>query len=373
VMADGQTVTIHGKTLTDATCTCPATGVCRHIVLAVLALRADLPDDILEDQTPAKSAREDLTALTEAELRKFAGADWDKALMQARMSAEGSFAEDGANITVRLPDTELAVTFLAGLGLKDAVYKGPKTTKRRVVTAAALLVRMQTDTQKLDDLTVDSDDAEPLSVPFLQDLRAGVEALVAGVFGGGSMIAEEAVFDMAISARAQAAPRLTGLLRNLAKQARLARDYHFTYTDTAFLSLAATTTALSHALETDALNPKLTGVLRRNYADQPETTLIPMGAVKWTAATGARGMRIHLWAPDERRWYTTGQARGAGMDPGFTPQTVYSAPLWMAGPAQTLVGKSMRLQGGRSTADGQIKMDEGCADSLGAASLIDSG
>ncbi len=362
VTTGDQTVELKGQALTEATCTCPATGICRHIVLAVLALRAAESATPEAEAGPKTTAHDELTELTEAALRKFAGADWDKALTQAKLSIEGSVAQEGASLEVQLPDTETPVTFLAGLGLKGAAFKGPKSTKRRVVTAAAMLVRMQSGTQKLDDLAHDTAEAEPLSADFLQDARAAIEALVLGVFGGGSTIAEEAMFDMAISARSQAAPRLTGLMRTLVRQARQARDYHVRYDDVTFLALSATTCALTHALETSPRAPDLTGVVRRSYSDLPETQLLPLAAVKWQSATGARGMRLHLFAPQEGKWYSSGQARGAGMDPTFSQSAAYQAPLWIAGTTKSLIGQHVTLRNGRTSPDGFLPMDHGQAE-----------
>ncbi|MDX8350243.1 SWIM zinc finger family protein [Cognatiyoonia sp. IB215446] len=367
VTTGDQTVELKGPSLTDATCTCPATGICRHVVLAVLALRANESLATAPDDVPKRTAHDDLTNLTEAALRKFAGVDWDKALTQATISVEGTVVEDGTNLSVQLPDTEMPVTFLAGLGLKGAVFKGPKSTKRRVVTAAALLVRTQSGTQKLDDLAPASAEAGPLSVDFLQDARAAVETLVSGVFGGGSSVAEEAMFDIAISARSQAAPRLTGLMRTLARQARQARDHHVRYDDVTFLTLSATTCALIHALEATPLDSELTGVVRRSYSDLPETHLLPLAAVKWQSATGARGMRLHIFVPEEGQWYSSGQARGAGMDPTFSPSAAYQAPLWIAGTTKSLIGKHVTLRNGRTSPDRFLPMDHGQAEIITGA------
>ena len=62
-----------------------------------------------------------------------------------------------------------------------------------------------------------------------------------------------------------------------------------------------------------------------------------------------------------RRWYTTGQARGAGMDPGFETTAVYNAPLWLAGSADSLIGRELRLQMGRATKGHHLAMDHGRA------------
>lgn len=358
VHADGQEVRLGKEGPTTAKCSCPATGLCRHVILAILALRADA-GSAESVQSPVTSAREELAALSEVDLQKFAGADWDKAITQATLSAEATMGEEGANLSVHLPDTDTPVVFLAGLGLKGAVFKGPKSTKRRVVAAAALIARMKEGAQALDQLTRTGPEVDVLSGEFLVRVKAAIEALILSVFGGGSVIAEEHVFDLSISARAQAAPRLTSLLRLLVRHAKHARDNHFAYSDDQFLGDASLAYALAIALEANPHDPLLTGVLRRHYAEVDDLELLLLGAGKWSAAGGARGTRVHVYAPQTNTWYSTGQARGSGMDPGFSPEAVYHAPLWGGGTLQSLLGRPYLLKGGRISSDDQIAWEHG--------------
>ncbi|PRY76570.1 hypothetical protein CLV80_10834 [Yoonia maritima] len=364
VTADGKSVTVPATGLNAATCDCPSTGVCRHIILAACALRADTP-------APAvKSAPDDLHALTEEDLRKFAGADWDKAINLARISTAAKIDADGANLTVHLPDLEFPVVFLAGQGLSGAVFKGAKSAKRRVTTAAALVARQQGGAQALDQITHDDAQSAFLSAEFLAQVQTAITAAVTGVFGGGSVIAEDTLFDLSISARAQSAPRLTSLLRVLVHHARLARAHHFDFRDDRFLADAALTYALAKALEKHPEDTQLTGTLRRTYRDSDSFDLIMLGAVRWNAASGARGLRLYGFAPDQNAWYTTSQARGAGMDPGFAPENAYFGPLWGAATAKDITGTQVTLRQARISSDQQISWDQASAAPTNAPDVI---
>lgn len=361
VVADTQEVSISGDGLAAATCSCPAIGVCRHILLALMALRETSPETGQTDVGPTQSARQELLDLDERDLRSFAGADWDKCLMQAQISLSATLSEGGTNLSVQLPDTDNPVMFLAGAGLKGAVYKGPKTTKRRVVGAAALVLRSLEGAQKLDQLTRDDPEDETLSEAFLQTVREVLEALIEAVFAGGSAVAEETLFDLSISARALAAPRLTGLLRSLVRQARQARDHHVSYTDDRFLADTALTYALTFALQAEPSNPLLTGILRRDYTEKDDLNLILLSAVGWRADNGARGVRLYGFSPENRFWYTTGQARAAGMDLGFRPREVYRSPLWGVAKASEIIGRTLLLERPRISKDRQILWENGQA------------
>uniref|UniRef100_A0AAN0NJQ6 SWIM-type domain-containing protein n=1 Tax=Yoonia rhodophyticola TaxID=3137370 RepID=A0AAN0NJQ6_9RHOB len=315
VTADGKAVMIPAAGLPAATCDCPATGICRHILLAVFALR----EDPSAEMAPVTSATDELHALDEAGLRKFAGADWDKAINLARISGRATLTEDGANLSVQLPDVAFPVVFLAGQGLAGAVFKGAKSAKRRMTAAAALVARQRSGAQTLDQITQDEDQIAQMSPAFLGRVQAAITALVAGVFGGGSVVAEDLVFDLSISARAQAAPRLTALLRGLVQQSRKQRAHHIAFREDRFLADAARAYALAKALAQHPEDTQLTGTLRRNYRDHDDIDLIMLGAVQWTAASGARGLRLYGYAPATGAWYTTGQARGPEWTPGFRP------------------------------------------------------
>ncbi len=369
VIADGKTVTIPASGLTAATCGCPATGVCRHILLAVFALREDAPDNAAS----VRSAPDELHALNEAEVHKFAGADWDKAINLARISGQATLTEDGANLSVQLPDAEFPVVFLAGQGLTGAIFKGPKTAKRRTIAAAALIVRQHTGAQRLDQIAQDDAKVEQMSPLFLRSVQDAIVALVAGVFRGGAVVAEDQVFDLSISARAQSAPRLTALLRGLVQQSRQGRAHHIDFREDRFLADASHAYALTKALERHPENTQLTGTLRRNYRDRDALDLIVLGAAQWKAASGARGLRIYGCAPGENAWYTTGQARAAGMDPSFSPRNAYDAPLWNGNISRELIGTMVHLRHTRISEDNQIAWDHGSHDRGPMPDLMDAG
>jgi hypothetical protein len=122
--------------------------VCRHIVLAILALRgADAATAVPAPnagESPIGSpqrAVDDLRALAEADLRKFAGAAWGAAVALADTSHDAAIHEEGRNCRVEFVAAAVTVTFIAGQPLKAAAYKGPKTRARVVTSAAAIVVR----------------------------------------------------------------------------------------------------------------------------------------------------------------------------------------------------------------------------------------
>jgi hypothetical protein len=68
-----------------------------------------------------------------------------------------------------------------------------------------------------------------------------------------------------------------------------------------------------------------------------------MAASCWRSESGARGITFHAFAPDEKTWYTTTIARGAGQDPMFEPRAAYRQPLWAAGQPAELMARQIAL------------------------------
>jgi SWIM zinc finger len=383
VSADGQTVAIDARGLAHCRCTCPAGGVCRHIVLAVMALRraeAAIAAPALQPggqiQSPQR-AIDDLRALAEADLRKFAGAAWATAVTLADASHDAAIHEEGHNCRVEFVATAVTVTFIAGQPLKAAAYKGPKTRARAVTTAAAIVVRTR------HGVAVEA--AEPAAAPeqrlsaeFLGSTRDVVVRAVRSVLTGPSPLTIDALFDLAISARADAAPRLTAQLRALASDAGLALKRDVNFEPDRFVAAAADTVALIEGLTVAPLDAALTGSLRRNYEPHSALELWLLCASCWRSDTGARGVTFHAFAAQERRWYSATIARAAGQDPMFDAKAAYRQPLWGAGQPETLMGKRLTLAEPLVASDRSIAIVQQHAATIGpplgsVAELIETG
>jgi hypothetical protein len=382
--ADGQTVAIDARGVAHCRCTCPAGGVCRHIVLAILALRsADAATGTRLRQPSetqvesAQTAVDDLRALAEADLRKFAGAAWAAALALADASHHATIHEDGRNCRVELVAAAVTVTFIAGQPLKAAAYKGPKTRARAVTAAAAIVVRARHGVAVQSTAPAASPE-QRLTAGFLASVRDAVARAVRSVLTAPSPLTIETLFDLAISARADAAPRLTAQLRALAGDAGLALRRDVNFDPGRFLAAAADTVALIEGLAATPLDSALTGSLRRDYEPRETLELWLLCASRWRSETGARGVTFHGFAAQERKWYSATIARAAGQDPTFDEKGAYRQPLWGAGQPETLMGKRLMLAAPLVAPDRSIAIAQPRPAAVGAqlrnvAELVDAG
>lgn len=364
VISEGHTISIDASGPTKASCTCPAAGVCRHILTTVLLLRDHSPVAITvsdvapsdEKSTPQTTALETLSQLSVEQLKKFAGADWVEATQLAIKLAleekKPQISTQGLNSVVVLEEGLCSVTFIAGLSLKEVVFKGPKT-KKRFFTAVCVLVLRQSIGITIDAVDTPAE-VKVLSNDYLVKVQSALESVANIVLSGAADIAADKLFDLAISARVQVAPRLSSQLRSLSKMALQAKDHSIEFYANDFLVLLARTYALVRALQAASNKAKLTGSLRREYVVSEPLTLWVLGAKHWTMPSGARGVTAYAYSEDQQAWYSSTIARAAGMHLAFDPYLAYEEALWGAYSMSGLVGKCVQLKQPRISSDQQI-------------------
>lgn len=324
-----------------ARCDCPATGMCRHMLMAVLHLRAGA------GSAPERpSAQAEIAGLSLSEIESFAGADWPQALRIAAVSAAvPSDATGGASSVVNLPDAPGPVTFLAGGGLRKALFKGPEGRRRRFVAAAALVL----GGHALPEPQEASAQVDPA---LLAEAAAAVTSALTHGLRGDPRLAQDRLFDLAVSARADAVPRLAATLRALARQAGLLASRDPEGDPLAWLGQLAEAHALIRALGRAPTDAVLTGQLRRDYSPAAPFDLAVLGVAQWRTRTGARGLTIHGW--DGTRFLATGPARAAGADPGFTPSKAYHEGWWHGKTPARMTGAFLHLSSPRLSPDGML-------------------
>src|SRR5262249_8751467 len=134
VEAEGQTVRLNAEGPKSAKCTCPAGGVCRHVLLAVIAVNAGAtPKEAAGARDEGPTALDEICGLEQAAIQRFAGADWAAAVTLATASPNSPLQVTGRNCAVQIEGTPASVTFLPGVGLKGAAHKGPKTRARVII------------------------------------------------------------------------------------------------------------------------------------------------------------------------------------------------------------------------------------------------
>jgi hypothetical protein len=378
VIADGETVRIDIRGPSAAKCTCPAKGMCRHRVAAVLLLRPDVKaSDAAPEEDAAASSVAEIVALPEETLRRFAGrAAWRAANEMAQDGAQ--IASEGKALVVRLSADPVEIRYLPSLGLDGMVSKATPARRKVLHTAALIAIRRQAGIEHDDwaPATADSslDTIDPL---FLAEVRAALAEACRSALALSPLALEERLFTLSVSSRADALQRLALLLRVIARMIRERRSRSFRFDPDHCLAQIALADAISRALPrvTDAeKRAALIGAIRQDYAETGPLTLTGLGAESWRAEGGGRGVTVYLYAAEQDRWFTASLARNAGQDPGFDPARAYrQEAIWGGTTLARVVGMDLTFDSVAVSRQGRLSIGGSRAPSTSPVSIIPEG
>ena len=363
VIVGDATVTLAAPDLKAARCTCGLPFPCRHVVAAVLAARRAAPADARD--SPVSEPDTDIAALPFDEVEKHAGKDWPRALA---LTAEAAEIGGDATRIVTFPETGESVTFPVGLPLKQALFKGAKPGRTRLVTAAAALILARAAGRTLPEALAAST-APAADLETLARAEAALHDAARALSAGALAMAADRLFTLAISTRAEAVPRLAAELRGLSR--RLTDDAlrQADETPETLLLALGRTHALTRALRTAPDDPALVGTLARSFSPSGPMDVAFLGAERWRTPAGARGLTMAFLDLATRRIHRATEARAAGTDLTYDPNTAWDRPLWSAMPPSKMANRVLHLPDAAIAPDGglgltQVARDGGTAPAL---------
>lgn len=338
--------------LARATCSCASLTVCRHVLAAVLALRATAaaPD------AQGASGEEELLGLADDALAAWAGAArWRRALAVVARGVD-VYCEAGTSFVLRLPAQHVTCHWLPGAGTAGMLCSchAAGVCDHRVIAVLAAQVRAgrRTVAAELGVLP------EPRGAPRPRAaVLATVGNLLAELVGVGvsrlTHAAEQRLRTLALSAHGVDLPRLERALRVLGEATRglLGRETHATLG--AWMEAAARVEALRAGLA--AGRATLVGEHRTRYEDVGTLELAGVGAHRWRNAAGRIGLTVVFRDLAAPRWVTWTDARAetvAGFDPGR--RYAEAGPWRGCASPQSLIGRRVRLSGAWCNRQGRI-------------------
>ena len=224
-IADGERVEITTAGPRAATCSCPASGICRHKLAAVLLLQAARPTDLPQGATgagyhgaPQPDALVEVLALTPQAIRSWAGNAGTRAALDIVAQAEPSIDYDGGSLRVRLGAAWPQVAILAGQGLDGIVSKAVPSRQKPLHAAAVIAVRRAhgLDAEAYAEAQVPSSEAKAADADFIDKVLSAVEDAVPTVLVHAPEVLEERFFVLSVSSRADDLPLLSRRLRQIA-------------------------------------------------------------------------------------------------------------------------------------------------------------
>lgn len=320
-----------------AMCSCPAAGVCQHILTAVLFLQREAPQNV-QEQLPgvsvtetALSPEQELMAITPEQLECWAGkAAFRAGLKLASLSIPEIFRERA--VRIRFPAMNSEVRFIPSGGLDGIIVSGGKGDGRQLVVAA--VIGFQRAGGKQWEIPADAValEASPGAPRTRAEVLESCQALLGETLNNGlsriSTANQQRWATLAVSALGVNLPRLALSLRGIGDEAALvvARDAR------SDLARMLTRMAQAHALCTTLQNggdhPRgdLVGLHRTRYDEIGHLDLVGVAAWPWRTASGYEGLTVLFWDSVGKSWNSWTESRPRHQLADFKPVGRYTQP-----------------------------------------------
>jgi hypothetical protein len=335
------------------TCSCPATGICRHILSVLLYLRdsSDLAEcdrpvqgQLFEDQAAAGETADNAAPLAEGhpapaailgnlsdqELQKWAGKPLVRKALKILAADLPVEIEAAESLVVRFPTRNITCRWIPSGGLMGMICScQAEEVCEHVVTA---ILAYQVSLGKRQITVEQTSLTESSGAPRTRaEVLASVGTVLREMLSLGlvrlSSATAQRLTTLAVSAHGVDLPRLERMLKSLADEVQLAlrRDAQSNSAD--LLARAARVEALRTALGKNA-SAALVGQHRSQYHDVGQITLIGLGAQRWRSKGGYHGVTVYFWDESRNDWATWSESRPV-TQPGFDAARRFRAgELW---------------------------------------------
>jgi hypothetical protein len=305
-------------------CSCPASGVCRHILTALIFVKERAAEGEAEStaETETRSASiDEVLALDDESISRWAGKPLVTRVRKLLAQGLPVEFEPGGTLAARLPTRNVTCRWMPGGGPEGMVCSCHAAGPCEHRVAAVLAFQAARGVRVLDD---PADPALTVSAgaPRTRDeVLASVGLVVAEMVTLGlarlSRGTAERLRTLAISAHGVDLPRLERMVRSLAAEAELylARDAQAE--SARLLGLAARVEALRVGLTRNP-SPHLIGLHRTTYEPVGDIEVVGLGARAWRSGSGFAGLTVYFWDRSARDWATWTDARPLTVG-GFDP------------------------------------------------------
>lgn len=345
VRVAGETVVVPANPV-QAHCSCPAGGVCRHILAALVFLRETVaaqpePGDV---SPTALLANELFASLDDEALRRWAG----KALVRraTKALAEGLKVEldEGTGFIVRFPTRNIVCRLIPGAGLAGLICscQTADVCEHRVAAVLAWQVAQGTRSIAPEDVMLAAADEAPRT---REEVLASAQAVLNEMFSVGlarlSHATSQRLQTLAVSCHGVELPRLERWLTVLADETSRSLRRDAQSSTTALLEWSARVAALTAALARP--QPRLVGRHRTTYEQVGNLSLTGVGAERWSSKAGYVGLTVYFWDESLANWCTWTDTRPTGTW-GFDPVRRYQEYGPWDGCSSPKVASHSRLQ-----------------------------
>ena len=354
------TVSMPASGPAKATCSCPAPGVCQHILIAGLFLQSlTLSNGEKAVLCSPETVRDEISFFTPERLKAWAGAsDYRAGISVLEKNALAPFIEYGDSVLIRLMPSSVEARYVPGGGLDGMVL--PRTHAKRVAVAALLALRKSLGLE-LPEVAAQTSLIEISGTPRTQKeiLETAVAVLEDAVMIGlshASPILADRLVTLAVSAQGANLPRVSLALKTVADEVNSILKREARADESRLLLLMSRVYALMEAIRRGGEAPKieLAGVSRSAYVDVPEIELFGVGAYTWKTGSGYEGLTVLFWSNESKEFLSWSAARPGTQK--FDPrQRFYAEGPWDGAQSpQQVANSQFKLRNARRTVNGRL-------------------
>lgn len=343
-----------------ATCTCPAPGICQHILTAGLYLQTQSLAP-LEKQSgaTADSIREEIGFITPERMKARVGAaDYRAGAALLERNSLPPVIEYGETVLVRLMPSSVEARFVPGGGVDGMIL--PKANGRRVAVAALLALRqslsLEIPVPGVQQSLVELSGTPRTQKEILASARAVLEDTITVGLSHVSPAVADRLLTLSVSAQGANLPRVSLALRTISDEVRSILQREARADESRLFTSAARVYALMEAIGRggETPRPEFVGVSRAQYVDVPEIELNGVGAYTWKTGSGYSGLTVLFWSNQTHEFLSWSEARPVTQQ--FDPrQRFYGGGPWDGSQSPRQVACSnLKLRNARRTVSGRI-------------------
>jgi hypothetical protein len=343
-----------------ATCTCPAPGICQHILTAGLYLQTQFLAP-LEKQSgaTADSIREEIGFITPERMKARVGAaDYRAGASLLERNSLPPVIEYGETVLIRLMPSSVEARFVPGGGVDGMIL--PRANGRRVAVAALLALRnslgLEIRVPGVQQSLVELSGTPRTQKEILASARAVLEDTITVGLSHVSPAVADRLLTLSVSAQGANLPRVSLALRTIADEVKSILQREARADESRLFTSAARVYALMEAIGRggETPRPEFVGVSRAQYVDVPEIELSGVGAYTWRTGSGYSGLTVLFWSNQSHEFLSWSEARPGTQQ--FDPrQRFYGEGPWDGSQSPRQVACcSLKLRNARRTVSGRI-------------------
>ena len=343
-----------------AQCTCPAPGICQHVLAAGLYLQ-NIPEAEEEESravTP-ESIRDEVASLNLERMKAWAGtADFRAGVALFEKNSLPSAIQYSDSVLIRMMPSAIEVRFIPGGGMDGMIV--PQTNARRIAVAALLALRQSLGLESAptgqQQSLIEMTGAPRTHAELLASVQSVLEDAVTVGLSHLSPSLADRLLTLAVSTQGANLPRISLALKSLSEEVRSLCNREAQGDEARLLLAAARLYALSDAIRHGGTSPDpdLVGTSRLQYVDVPEMEVRGVGAYRWKTRSGYAGLTLLFWSNTTNEFLSWSEARPAAQQ--FDPrQRFFAEGPWDGTQSPRQAATSfLKLRNARRTASGRI-------------------